>query len=178
MALEAPAAEQFYRAPAWVKPRVDPDVQATVRQLLDISEDDDLPQDFLHYLAFFAAKDPDFNDKIAGLSGRWMLLVFVLQYESFIKPFKEKAWIKPGSKVTIKSQNREAIYVSGGPGKTDLVNCGGLFQIVKCSDIEADALSVKDSEENELIGHGKIRKGAMAATSAAKAEIQALIPKV
>lgn len=152
-----PAVVEKPRMAWWKNPPVTREVVQRLRDILHLTEEDELPEAVCVLLGMRSAIDTMYS---SGEIPHSTLVDIVLQ--SHLLPLLSgKPWITPGSTVTIKSQNREAVYVCAGPLGKDLVNRYGVWFLVDPEDIEADEAVIVDSTVNRhaKIGEKIIDKG-------------------
>lgn len=140
----APVVEEPKRLEWWKKPILDADILRRLRQILALGELDELPEEVYLQCALRMAIDPSF---VMSEVTTKELVDIVLQAANYPVQ-KERSWVYPGAKITIKDQQADAIYMCRGPFGRDLVNRYGVFFLLKPENIEAGDEAVRDSELN------------------------------
>ncbi len=115
----------------WKMPPVGRETVSRLRDILGLSEEDELPEAVCLLLGLRSAIDATYS---SGEVPHSSLVDLVLQ--AHLMPlFVEPPLVTPGSKVVIKSQNLEAVYVLAGPFGRHLVNRFGVWFLLAPEDL-------------------------------------------
>lgn len=139
----------------WKKAPISHSLADRFRDILQLPAEDELPESLHLTMAMRSAIDRGFVEDSLSLSD----MVDIIMHSQYLSLLKTKSEIEPGSTITIRSQQRQAVYVCPGPLGRDLVNRYGMYFLVEPKDIEADDAARINSELNlnaaaaaELIG--------------------------
>lgn len=157
MAETAPAPEVVVyekpRPPWWKRFRVDTDAILNIRAMLDLTDEEELPEALWIVMGIRKALERRF---IAQPWGCDKLVQMIIETWTVLPTLNNKTDFVPGDMVRVIPANRDGAYWHPAPLGKHLINCHGDLFIVRTDEIEAPPSAIPDSEFSKDAAKGAL----------------------